>query len=212
MSICVVVVSCALPTQKPLSYSSIRSIYTYEERIIQTRHTLASIAKNIPFAKVILVEGGMIDIKEFMPTNIEYYYIGSNPIVRWGVDSPFKGLGEAVMLLYAMMKCGFDKEVDLFFKLSARYVLTSSFCLDSWSTDKISFLFRNGSVSTRFYAVSKKCIRIFIFALLCSIPSLMLGESIENVLPRFVRKKHIASLEFLGINGYVGPDGNFINE
>ncbi|WP_143077841.1 hypothetical protein [Desulfomicrobium norvegicum] len=154
----------------------------------------------------------MIDIQEFMPASIDYYYIGSSPIVRWAVDSPFKGLGEAVMLLYAMMKCGFDKEVDLFFKLSARYVITNSFCLDSWSSDKISFLFRNGSVSTRCYAVSKKCIRIFIFALLCSIPMLMMGRSIENVLPRFIGKKHIASLKFLGINGFVGPDGDFINE
>jgi hypothetical protein len=52
----ILITSVIRPPDKPLSYTSIRSVFTSNERFIQTKKTIESVRQKIPNGLIMLIE------------------------------------------------------------------------------------------------------------------------------------------------------------
>jgi hypothetical protein len=139
MKDCIIVTSVVQTTDKPLSYSNTRSIYSHQQRFEQTLETINSIRKNMPGVHILLIECS--PPSEWMDTlkakvdqfiNLEF-----NEIVN---NSLHKGLGEKTMLLYALSNL--TEEYANIYKITGRYVLVDNwyFNISNWTnTDELTF-------------------------------------------------------------------------
>lgn len=188
----------------PLSYSKTRSRFTPEQRIRQTIRTMESIRSKVPNAYIIFIELGMKDIhsKKLKSMADQFLYLGGKPIVRKAVDSPHKGLGEAIGLLHAHRYIQ-PLHADYYYKLSGRYELNQHFRLEDWLNDGFSAMFTKGWMSTRLYGFSRSHYRLWRLALMRSLPELRRGMTLERVLPKYLG--NIRKVRKLGVTGVVAP-------
>ena len=140
--------------ERPLSYTSVRSVFGPEERLEQTARSISSLRERLPETEVILAEfGANRQLAERLAGEVDQLiYLGDVRAVRWAVSSRWKGLGEAVGLLAALRRLDAHER---YFKLSGRYWLTDEFDAAAWNDG--GFAFRDygaPGLSTRFYAVS----------------------------------------------------------
>jgi len=206
-----IVVSIIYLSKRPLSYSNTRSVFSPRERAKQTLKTIQSIKKKIPDAKIILLESGL---KKELPFKLntladEYFYIGDVPHIRAACDSPFKGLGEVMAMLYIKK---YLKDSDHYFKLSGRYYLNESFNLKKWLGRDLVFKFRNWYVvSTVLYKFHSSQINALSRALMLTIPLLKIGRPLESVLSWFLPRWRLKKIKTLGVSGQIAVGGS-INE
>lgn len=201
--------------EKELSYSKTRSIYSAESRIEQTLNTIRSIRKKIPNALVVLFELGFdnTNLVVIQKSVDKYYFLGRNIFVKLAVNSKHKGLGEAVGLLTgsSKFKHEYKNTQNYMFKISGRYFLNNNFSLKSWNENDISVKLYGDTISTRLYGFSSNYFKTWIKILLTSLPKLMQGMSIEQVMYKKIsKKKHV--VKTLGVSGLVSIDGTVISE
>jgi len=206
------VISIIYLSEKPFSYSKVRSVYSPEERAEQTKKTIQSIREKVPGAKIILCESGL---KKDLPGDLqtladEYVYIGSKPIIRFACDSAFKGLGEIMSLLYLRKLVIPSRD---YFKISGRYYLNEKFEIANWQKGDFNLRFRSSSsFSTVFYKFKGSAIKIYIRALVLTIPFCFLNRSIERIIFRFIPSKRVQRIEEIGVSGFVAVDGGLFSE
>lgn len=209
----------------PLSYTKTRTIYSADNRLKQTQKTIDSIRRYMDEAEIILVEAGKKDIGAEIK-NIDYYYfLGNDKTIRDNIDSPFKGIGEAITILKI-----FDKlsKYDFVFKISGRYFLNEKFNFTKW--DETRFNFKNyvrgneicktgignyikGSHSTRLYGVPNRLFDKWKCTLSNSIKKMEKGKAgIETVICEDIKTEDFFYLEELGLEGNIAVDGNVICE
>ncbi len=213
--ICFIITSVIKPSHKQLSYSNVRSLYSPEQRFIQTKVTISSIRKSIPGAYILLIEGGLKNpyLPEFVNLVDKYIYCGSNKLVRAAVDSKYKGLGEVVLLLFSRLYI--NRKFDLYFKISGRYYLNDNFRLSTWYfRDKImgKVLYGGCELSTRLIGIPKKWLNRYFIILMISIFKLLKNGNLEGLLIKYIDKKNIANIEEIGISGHIAPNGTYIQE
>ena len=197
--------------KKKLSYTDTRSVFSVEERLAQTKQTIASVEKYAPDAIVDLVEIGLTDYKAEFSSNmsLSYTYKGGGALTAWAVRSPFKGLGETLGMLHAIHRTSFG---DFCFKLSGRYELTENFTKADWDKESFNFKDSGYGYSTRLYAFPGKY-KIGMYALLLgTLPFLLCNVSIER-LYKIVLPKNILKLQkILGVRGQIAVDRTYIEE
>jgi hypothetical protein len=208
----VLVTSVILSSTSQLCYGAHRSIFSPVERAFQTTQTLKSVRRHIPGASVCLIEGGY---QEWLPSIFgsevdTYIFVGSNRLLRRCIDSPYKGLGETAMLLYAARHL--DRSPRFFYKLSGRYQLNTCFDISEWRSGGFTFKADAGGFSTRFYGFSKDCFNYWLRALWLCIPFLLTGRSIESILPWFLPSSKVRTRTQIGVEGLIGPDGYSLRE
>ena len=221
LKICFIVTSVVYPSKNELNYSKIRSGFTIEERLEQTKQTVRSIRKKCPNAKIVLVDGGEKN-PELDTIVDQFIYIGDNASVRKAVSSKYKGLGEAQILLEVIHRL---EKSDYYFKVSGRYYLNDNFDLTNFDFDAYNFRnyskrkiameenkYVNGSHSTRLYGIPGNCLFHFERGLQKSLSQLKLGKGIEYALPRDLRDEKFNYVDQLGISGYCGVDKVYIEE
>lgn len=217
-----IVTSVVYPGEDALNYSNIRSEYTFEERLIQTQKTIQSVRERCPGAKILLVDGGCKNPESLKNEVDQYIYIGDVPLIKKAVNSKYKGLGEAYMLLEAIRNV---EIADYYFKLSGRYFLNDNFKLTNFEFS--AFNFRNytkrnisiakteyvkGSHSTRLYGIPGEKLSQYEKSLKKSLKELRIGMGIEYVMPKYLKKEKIYYLDKLGVAGYCGVDKTYIDE
>lgn len=190
-------------TDKKLSYSDVRSVFSANERKEQTIKTIESIRHFSPNSKIYFLEQGIIDIEDdnFKQLVDFYQYIGKNKIIRFCTDSPFKGFGEAIGLLLFFLKN--DLEAQRYFKISGRYYLNEKFVLSTWRENGFTFLKTKIGISTRLYSFTKNVIYFFCLSLIVSIPFLLLNRSLEQTLFWFLPKRKINFKKEIGVSGKI---------
>lgn len=223
-NIAVIITSVVYPSGKQLNYSSVRTVYNVEERVKQTIASIESVKKYIPNAKIILVDAGLNDPKEYFEGIVEQYiYLGNNKKVRKAVNSKYKGWGETEMLLKAIELIG---TVDFVLKLSGRYVLTEKFDVSNFDFERFNFKnyvvgndylygeskYVKGSHSTRLYGVPVKKIKEWKRALSKCKKRLKMGMGIENVMPRYIKGDSFFYHQTVGVEGCVAVNGQQIQE
>lgn len=199
---------------RPLSYIASRSTYNPKVRALQTLETVESIRSQCPEAKIILLEAGLNRHMghELISKVDKYVYLGCNKLVRWAVDGSNKSLGETMMLLAAAGQLRAYK--GHYFKISGRYLLNTSFDLDSMVKWGFCFKKYGRTISTRLYSFSRRAFPFWVVCLVCCLPLLLLKPkwSVELVMPLFVGKQKIKLVETLGVQGYHAPGADFCIE
>lgn len=222
--IAVVVSSVIYPSENTLNYSDVRSMYSIEERIEQTRRTIHSVRKYIENAEIILVDAGLENPEKYFKGLVDtFIYLGKDRYVRKAVNSKYKGWGEAEMLLRVMEHI---EPYEFTLKISGRYLLTDSFDISNFDFERFNFknyvvgcnnlygenTYVKGSHSTRLYGVPKQYYRKWEEALKKSCKMLKFGMSIENTMARYIKGDVFFYQDMLGVEGCVAVNGDKISE
>jgi len=161
MKDCIIITSVVQTTDKPLSYSEIRSVYSHQQRFEQTLETIESIRKYMPDIHILLIECSppsewMNQLKKRVDQfiNLEFNEIVNNSI--------HKGLGEKTLLLHAFSNL--KEEYSNIYKITGRYVLQNP--IEWESSELITFCkssdygTENG-VHTFFYRIPNSKLSLF---------------------------------------------------
>ena len=197
-----------------LTYAQHRSIFTVQERASQTIETIKSIRKQVPKAKICLLEAGVSDAPQEVTSLVDtHVYIGNRPLVRWACDSRYKSFGETMILLYGAWTLK-KIQASLFFKISGRYVLDDMFRFDLWVGGEVGFYYiRPDFVSTRLYAFPPNRFDDWHIALWKGLfYTRLMDYPIEYTLPRYIPQQYIRRIERLGVSGADATCGVAIKE
>lgn len=211
----VIITSCLNPIKKRLSYTNTRSIYTVEERFLQTLNTIKTIKHFIPNSYIVLLEcSENIDTFEnkFKNEVNEYYNYSNNPNVLKAVNCIYKNYGEVMTLLEFLNNCQNLNKFSNLFKITGRYWLNDNFKLSNYNYEDNIFLSIKQSkvVSTRFYKISNEYITTFKNKLSNEVKNdVMKGISIEHSFYNNLNYKHI---DLLGLSGNISVNGDLIIE
>lgn len=200
-NICFLITSVIYFKNNPLSYTKTRSVFSSQERVIQTINTVSSIRKILPLATIILVESGL---REELPEGLDslvdkYVYLGNQTLVRLACDSRFKGIGEIVSLIYSSKYI--PDNADMIFKISGRYYLNDRFDIKRWTGQYFMARKYDNDISTRLYALTKVFLSRWRCALFLSLPFLLTGQSIERILSKLIPDNYIQVIKPIGVSG-----------
>jgi hypothetical protein len=202
-------------SNEPFSYTNIRSVYTPEERFIQTLETIVSIRKNIPNPYIILFDNSIFtnnDYCNILKNNVDKFInITTDENLNYYTDKYiYKAFADISQQLY--MYNNFLKFVDVktiknFFKISGRYVMNDSFQFNNYENNNIIFKKNNNVIDrdyyyTCFYKLSPDIIHEYFCKLKILLDEKHLYENnisdLEVILPKTMIDK-ITLTENLGI-------------
>lgn len=153
-------------TNTPLSYANCRSMFTHEERFIQTLKTIESIRKYIPNSYIVLMEGTVLK-DEYLSVftkvvdHVHKAYEISN-VVKY-VNSPHKGLGETWTIHSYLQSQHFKlnkNKINSITKISGRYQIQEGFVFEV-DNDAIMGKIVN-ALFTFYYTVGKNLINMYL--------------------------------------------------
>jgi hypothetical protein len=187
------------PTKKSLSYSGSRSYFTKDERLNQTKEGILSIQKNYPEARIVLLEGSKRDFSnQFNGMGIEVVHFGKM-FDQYIIRSPFKGLGEAYMLLSSASFSRHAKKVN---KISGRYLISTN----NNNADNL-VAFSSNKAITILYSMQRSTYIEWLIHLETNFTELSKGLAIEEALTSFVAINNLAISQELGVEGLNGITG-----
>ena len=211
----VLITSKIIVSNNAFSYTKTRSIYSTEQRLLQTKNTIKTIREKIPNVCIFL-----IDNSEF---NDKYKYINNelenicdvfiNPVNNIELNyytnvNKYKSIAEAYQIIYFLdLFNKLDIKYDQFFKISGRYYINNTFNYNNYVTDKIIF------------ANDKNLDFMYCYTSFYMIPSLkfnsyfnaykviynnrhnekLVEQNIEYILPMLLKVKNIKIVANLGI-------------
>ena len=194
------------------------SVFSTEERYKQTLDTIKSIRENIENSYIILCENSPIssNIKEELTLLVDKFISLYDNEIFYSKISPisYKN-GKSIGELYQMLNCIeviIKLDYDIFFKISGRYKLTNKFDLNKFNNNKINFReFNHGGLcfSTVLYSFCKSHETIMENKFL-EISSVLNNKDIEWALHSLKNNNNTNLLDYLGVCGYISPDGNWI--
>ena len=196
-----IITSKIIVSKNKLSYTGVRSIYSQQERYLDTLKTLKSIRQYFPNAITILVDNSKINVSNWknIKRNVSFFldreYINPMGNIDYFTDiSPCKGSGEMSQLQIALNFIKNKKIIaDNIFKITGRYKLfnleKSYFLNDKIIFKKNDILVKQG-ISDKYYYT---CFYKFPFCYL---------EKMIDISNKFIVKNHnsiILSSESLGL-------------
>jgi hypothetical protein len=205
----VIVTSVIKCSDKPLSYSNTRSVFTKEERLAQTIKTIESVRKFVPNCEITLLELGQeYDENKKIKGLVDYYIdFSRNRTVRFFVDSKHKGLGELFGIIKGISNMG---NHDFYIKISGRYFLTKTIP-DLVYKEGFGFIEQKNNYSSRFYIISNSFFTRYKKILeVCLVFTII--RSVEKIFYIFIPKKWVYKIANIGLEGQIGVDRNIIRE
>jgi hypothetical protein len=202
------------PANLPLSYTSTRSIFVADERLAQTLRSIESIRGMVPNSLIILLENSKLSDQEFqlLRDAVDWVILFAQDndacLLR---DSPHKGAAEIYMLLKAVNLLRYFQYKRMF-KLSGRYWLSERFSLQKFPKTKFGFLVSGGTHSTRLYSIPKELEAVYAKQLAKTLVAARRGATIEAEIMRGIPSEQIELLPSLGVSGFIGVTGKFIDE
>ena len=197
---------------KELSYHHIRSIYSPAQRIQQTKRTISSIKKHIPWASIVLLEWWLRNYRHEFWTSIDrYVFLGDRQLIKKCVDSSNKSLWEAMILIYGL-QCIDLARWDILWKISGRYVLNTSFDITKFDTKKYSFRKIHSTLSTKLYCLWYPAKIKHMILLICTLPLLLLWKSIEASFAFVLPTRLYTCVDVLWVQWHAWPIWTFYIE
>jgi hypothetical protein len=202
------------PSNEPLSYYPIRSVFNTHERWEQTRNTISSIRFHYPDALILLCEGSIYESESEKQIQEEvdiYVKLHRTEITT----NPYKGYTECLLLLKAwetMQEYGYTAEsFDSLFKISGRYALCSSFDKEQFHNTKNFFSYwENSTISytTLFYKIHD--IQDWVSSLEDSLTWTQQNMSLEMAMYETFQR-NICIVDKLHVEGYLSTEGYLIS-
>ena len=214
-NICFFVVSVIQPsTSVPFTYGC-RSIFSPQEREIQTLQTIQSIKQYFPQADIIFVEGGATSNHDIQQSVTQYFHLGKYKFVKRIVNNVSKAWGE-LMLTALTIFTWF--RYDYTFKISGRYWLNGSIDYQAFlqETKRVSGLdiYKDHSqISTRLIGIPKSCYWRFIYALMRRIWKVPNSNTVyEAYILKGLSLNNINFQPEIGVSGFTGVTKELIEE
>jgi hypothetical protein len=205
----VIITSVINVSNNPLSYTNNRSVYSAEERFVQTLKTINSLScikdKHILFIETSNLEAD----KENVIKNIVDSYLNLNNIkeIKEIIDGPIKGKAEAIQIIEGLKQININ-EFDCIIKISGRYWINDDFSYDLYS--KEINIFREDQaakcVSTVLYKVKKDDFETYLRTLDFCKES---DEMLESDFFKFFQGKYFTPNK-IGVSGNVSVNGKYI--
>jgi len=150
--------SCINVDNSPLSYFHTRSVFSNEERFLQTLETLDVIKQKIPNVYIILANNNSLtpEQRTILNTKIDKLVSIEDDVIR---THPNKSFSECA-ILYKAVQVILDEKIafDYIFKTSGRYRLLEDFNIENWpfnNTKIVGPMAGNGVANCILYSVSK---------------------------------------------------------
>lgn len=203
----------------PLSYTNTRSVFTHEERFIQTKKTIQSIRDNIPNVEIILVECSELTEEEnkYFVSNVEYFInLINNENEKNNIYSISKALGEGTMTICALQYIISNKiQFDNFFKITGRYWLSNNFNYENFNNNSV-VITNIGELctNTSLYKLNNKNIHNFINFLISNNTAMCKCIGYENLFSLFlqtIEPSSIVALDKIGVNGFISVSNDFVD-
>lgn len=153
----VLITSTINPPNVPLWHTNVRSVYTPEERYIQTLNTIHSVKNFIPQCDIVLLENSDLAVEQeaVLKNNVTIYknYRDDNDIDTLHVN---KGITE-IMVLNKYITTNFEtlKNYTRIFKLSGRYIITSYFNIN---------YHRDSDFTLCYFNINDRCFATFFYS------------------------------------------------
>lgn len=152
----------------PLTYSSIRSVFSRDERFEQTKDTIKSIRKYCPEAKIFILECSNYETNkeqlDYLRDNSDYFLnIWEKKELHQYIFSVSKTLGTSIMYISLFNLIIENKLLfDNYFFMSGRYYLTDNFDFNLYKNTKIiEFKVNNIYTSTVLYKLNYNYMCLF---------------------------------------------------
>lgn len=206
----VLITSIIDPPNKHLSYTSMRSYYTSQERFEQTKKTIETVRKYIPNIKILLVECSYLN-EEQLKYFINYcdYFINliDDDEKTNACHSISKSLGEGTMTI-AGIEYLQDIDYEHLFKLSGRYWLSEDFNYEQYNNPYINIKINDindaQNVNTCFYKIPKNTAVQFCKYLESNYNMMYESIGYEFIFGNFLTSiQNIKRVNKLGVEGYV---------
>jgi len=142
------IVSCICVVPDSLDYTSVRSVFSNEQRYTQTLEGIRSIRKHCPLAKIVHLECGNhskvgMSVDAIRDEVDLFLDLSTDERVSMWCNGPHKSRAELVSMSVGLRKA-MEQRPSLFdgklFKISGRYFLTENFSTSNFSGIKPSFM------------------------------------------------------------------------
>ena len=201
----------------PLSYTKTRSIYSPEERFLQTKYTIETVKNKIPNSYIILIECSYLNNDEmlYFNNNCDIVINLFNDIkCKHFIHSPSKAAGEGTMTIKALEYIiNNNIKFDNFFKISGRYYLNNDFNINNYinnynvvkKTDSIS-------INTSFYKLNYSFIQPFLIFLINNYPLMKKCIGYEMLFKNFIDFISVVKyINNLGCSGNIAVSGELVS-
>lgn len=148
----VLITSVIHTSSNPLSYTPCRSVFSPQERFLQTQKTIRSVREKIPDLKILLVECSILTEEEetYFRNHCDYFInVVNEPHMLEYTTGVSKSLGEGSMTIKALeyiQQQGFVFEN--LFKITGRYYLNDYFQYEKFNNNRICFRHNIGNESS----------------------------------------------------------------
>jgi hypothetical protein len=214
----VLITSVICTPNTPLSYISVRSVYSHDERFEQTKRTIDSVKQKIPNLKILIVECSNLsfDQEDYLKKNSDYFLnLYNDEKIRRNTSSISKSLGEGTMTLCALQYIIDNNiEFDNLIKISGRYWLSDKFDYNKFNNNNIVIKYidnNKDNVFTALYQLPRESINNFKIFLENKITEMMKCIGYEVLFAIFIKSetKMIVNLNPIGLEGYVSVAREF---
>ena len=200
----------------PYNYSSIRSIYSKDERFEQTKNTIRSIRENCPDAKIFIAECSNYETNkdqlDYLKANSDFFYnMWDKKELHQYIFGISKTLGAAIMAIefinYIIIN---NLNFDNYFIISGRYYLNNNFNFNLYKDAKLlQFRTDNIYTSTVLYKMNYNYLCLFKNYLINNLnPSIGYEEIYRNFCDLY--KNELIILVKDCYEGNIAVDGNKI--
>jgi hypothetical protein len=169
----VLMTSKIIVSNEKLIYTEKRSIYSVNERFLQTINTIESIRKYIPNSYIILIDNSQLDdnmIIKLKEKTDHFINVTNNTELNYYTDvNEYKALGEISqqLFVYNIFLKNLDiSKINYFFKISGRYFLNENFNYSIFDNQNNIFK-KNNEVTDRnyyytsFYKLNKNILEFY---------------------------------------------------
>ena len=214
----VLITSVICTPNTPLSYISVRSVYSHEERFEQTKRTIESVKQKIPNLKILIVECSNLsfDQEDYLKKNSDYFLnLYNDEKIRKNTSSISKSLGEGTMTLCALQYIIDNNiEFDNLIKISGRYWLSDKFDYNKFNNNNIVIKYidnNKDNVFTALYQLPRETIINLKTFLENKFTEMMKCIGYEVLFAIFIKSetKMIVNLNPIGLEGYVSVAREF---
>ena len=214
----VLITSVICTTNKPLSYTDKRSVYSHEERFEQTKKTIETIREKIPNSKILLVECSNLneEMTTYLIKNTDHFLnLYNNEQIRNNTSHISKSLGEGTMTLCALNYIIKNNiEFECLIKISGRYWLSEKFEYNKFDNNDIVVKYienNKDNVFTALYKLPNSSSLNFATFLESRFNDMIHCIGYEILFANFIKTENtqIKVLDPIGLEGYVSVAREF---
>tara|TARA_X000000368_G_C22924716_1_gene664734 strand:- start:201 stop:869 length:669 start_codon:yes stop_codon:yes gene_type:complete len=211
MSNLVLITSVINTPKLPLSYSSVRSVFTREDRFEQTKKTINSIKEKIPNSKLMIVEctDFIEEEKSYFEKECDYVLnLWERKELHPKIFGKSKSLGEGTMTMESFKYIIENKlNYDNLFKICGRYWLNNEFDYNIYNNNNLVFKRIKGNIDnifTSFYKIPNNNVNMLLDFLIKTEIHMINKIGYEILFGYYLKHINYEGVNFIDNIGYEG--------